>query len=218
LDQELTRADSVTEPRVFFELSRILPGEATVFVGNSMPIRDLDCFFPARKDSIRFLANRGASGIDGVISSGLGASTVGSGPLVLVLGDLSFYHDMNGLLAASRFNLDACIILINNDGGGIFSFLPQAELENHFEDLFGTPHGLDFCHSADLYGIDYELVDSWEGFRTALTRETTSSGVGIIEVRSDRRANLEEHRRLWAAVSESVSELRREVYPDGEET
>jgi 2-succinyl-5-enolpyruvyl-6-hydroxy-3-cyclohexene-1-carboxylate synthase len=108
-----------------------------------MPIRDLDTFFFCNDKNIRIMANRGANGIDGVVSTALGASTVPN-PLILVIGDLSFYHDLNGLLAAKLHQLNITIILINNDGGGIFSFLPQAGLPRHFETLFGTPIGLDF--------------------------------------------------------------------------
>ena len=126
----------------FFTFSpNSFPMVPLLFAGNSMPVRDLDAFFPSNNCDLRFLANRGAGGIDGVVSSALGACAVSAGPLVLVVGDLSFFHDSNGLLAAKKHGLDATIIVLNNDGGGIFSFLPQAEQEEHFETLFGTPHG-----------------------------------------------------------------------------
>ncbi|HVO41013.1 MAG TPA: 2-succinyl-5-enolpyruvyl-6-hydroxy-3-cyclohexene-1-carboxylic-acid synthase, partial [Aggregatilineales bacterium] len=146
---------SAFEARVFTELADFLPAASTLYLGSSMPVRDGDTFFPATEKKIRFLSNRGANGIDGVVSSALGASTVTSDPLVLVLGDLSFYHDMNGLLAAKLHHLNATIIVINNDGGGIFSFLPQAGYPEHFESLYGTPTGLDFSHTAALYGATF---------------------------------------------------------------
>ncbi len=153
---------------------------------------------------MRFLANRGVSGIDGVVSSALGASAVSDGPLTLVIGDLSFYHDMNGLLAARRHNLRATIVLLNNDGGGIFSFLPQAGLPEGFEELFGTPHGLDFEHAARLYGLSYRRVSSVDEFHVAMREALASDGVSVVEVRTDRRENVELHRRLQASVARAV--------------
>ena len=204
LRRRLADEPGLSEPGVFTELAGLLPAGSVLFAGNSMPVRDLDAFFSGSDRRIRFLANRGASGIDGVVSTALGASAIGPGPLVLVIGDLSFYHDMNGLLAAKRHNLSATIVLINNDGGGIFSFLPQAEETEHFEELFGTPHGLDFRPAAELYGLAYRHVESSDEFRTMVRESMSSSGVGLIEVRTDRRANVRLHQELWAAVAEAV--------------
>ncbi|HWQ28998.1 MAG TPA: thiamine pyrophosphate-dependent enzyme, partial [Dehalococcoidia bacterium] len=151
-------------------------------------------------------------GIDGVVSSALGASAVTSGPLVLVLGDLSFYHDMNGLFAAGRHGLSATILLLNNDGGGIFSFLPQAdapESRDRFEELFGTPHGLDFRHVAALYGLGWRRPCSAAELEHALRESIAAPGVHVIEVRTDRRENVALHRRLWERVREAVRQEAR---------
>lgn len=164
LQARLQQSADFSEPRVFAELADLLPPDATLFAGNSMPIRDLDTFFPARNQAVRFLANRGASGIDGVVSTALGVSAVSPGPVVLTIGDLSFHHDLNGLLAAKQYRLRAPIVLLHNDGGGIFSFLPQAEDPEHFEELFGTPHGLDFRPAAEMYGLHYQRPASWKNF------------------------------------------------------
>jgi 2-succinyl-5-enolpyruvyl-6-hydroxy-3-cyclohexene-1-carboxylate synthase len=168
-----------------------------------MPVRDLDTFFPGSRRAVRFLANRGASGIDGVVSTALGVSAVSPGPILLTIGDLSFYHDLNGLLAAKQHQLRATIVLLHNDGGGIFSFLPQAQDQEHFEELFGTPHGLDFRPAAEMYGLHYQRPACWEEFRTAVRRSLDAPGVTLIEVRTERRANVEIHRSLWQAVSRS---------------
>jgi 2-succinyl-5-enolpyruvyl-6-hydroxy-3-cyclohexene-1-carboxylate synthase len=202
----LDRETQITEPGAFYELAALLPEGATVFAGNSMPVRDLDSFFPAGAKTVRFLANRGASGIDGVVSSALGASAVKEGRLVLLIGDLSFYHDMNGLLAAKRFGLDATIVLLNNDGGGIFSFLPQADGGEHFEALFGTPHGLDFAPVAQLYSLDYTRVHTPEDYREVLRRSFVTPGVSVIEVRTDRTENVALHQRIWRDVSVAAAE------------
>lgn len=202
----LDRDHGVSEPAVFADLADVLPDGATLYAGNSMPVRDLDTFFPSSERGVRFLANRGANGIDGVVSSALGASVTSDGSLVLVIGDLSFYHDMNGLLAAKRHGLSATIVLINNDGGGIFSFLPQAEHPVQFEELFGTPHELDFRAACELYGLGYERAESRRGFREGVARSIAAPGVQVIEVRTERAANVALHRELWRAVSAAVGD------------
>jgi 2-succinyl-5-enolpyruvyl-6-hydroxy-3-cyclohexene-1-carboxylate synthase len=203
--RRLEAEPNVSEPSVFMELADLLPAGATLFVGNSMPIRDLDGFFPGHARSIRILANRGASGIDGVVSSALGVSAVAPGPVVLVIGDLSFYHDMNGLLAARRHDLTVTIVLLNNDGGGIFSFLPQGDEVDaeHFEELFGASHGLDFRPAAALYGLAYRRVLGRAEFRSAIDEALGCSGVSLIEVATNRQANAELHRDLWRAAAGS---------------
>jgi len=173
-----------------------------------MPIRDMDTFFAGDQRPMRLLGNRGANGIDGVVSSALGAATASS-PTVLVIGDLSFYHDANGLLAAKHHHLDLTIILLNNDGGGIFSFLPQASEPDHFETLFGTPHGLDFRPLAEMYGAHYQRIGDWQGFRAALQHSLQAGGLQIIEVPTTRDRNVALHREIWPLVSASLHEVIR---------
>lgn len=196
--------DQPFEGRVFPELAHLLPEGALLIAGNSMPVRDLDTFFPGGKRDRRFLANRGASGIDGVVSTALGAAAAGDRPVVLVIGDLSFFHDMNGLLAAGRYGLNLTIVLINNDGGGIFSFLPQAGQPVYFEQLFGTPHGLDFAPVADLYGARLTRPASWDEFWVAVRAGLAEGGLHIVEVRTDRAANVTQHRAVWDRVAEAL--------------
>jgi 2-succinyl-5-enolpyruvyl-6-hydroxy-3-cyclohexene-1-carboxylate synthase len=212
LSAGLSDATAASEPSVFIDLAELLPDGATVFAGNSMPVRDLDIFFQGSTQRVRILGNRGASGIDGVVSSALGASTAG-GPLVLVIGDISFYHDMNGLLAAKRHNLNATIILLNNDGGGIFSFLPQVEYPEHYEELFGTPHGLDFQHAAAMYGLDYLRAASRDEFKSALQQAIAAPGVSLIEVPTERDANLRLHREVIGGVVKMLSDLLPQQVP-----
>ncbi len=192
------------EGRVFWELADLLPDPSVVFVGNSMPVRDLDAFFPCTGKRARMLANRGASGIDGVVSTALGVAAAAGQPVVLVVGDVSFYHDLNGLLAARRFGLDLVVVLLHNDGGGVFSFLPQAEHGEGFEELFGTPHGLDFRPAVEMFGGRYRRVSAWEDFREAVRDGLRSGGLQVVEVRTDRRRNAELHRLAWAAVAQAV--------------
>jgi len=197
------------EGRVFSELANLLPHGTTLYIGNSMPVRDLDTFFWSREQRIRIMGNRGANGIDGNISSALGASAVAGqhGPTVLVLGDLAFFHDLNGLLAARFHQLNLTIILINNDGGGIFSFLPQATYPEHFEQLFGTPTGLDFRLVVEMYGGQYQKVDSWELFRKAVNQGLLTGGLQVIEIPTERTSNVKMHRQLWEVVKKAISEV-----------
>ncbi len=200
----LETMDELFEGKVFAELAELLPPGAALFAGSSMPVRDLDTFFPGGERGIRFLANRGANGIDGVVSSALGASAADLDPLVLVIGDISFYHDSNGLLAASQHHLNATIVLLNNDGGGIFSFLPQASQPEHFETLFGTPHGLDFRPIAEAYGARFTRAATWEQFRAAVGASLEERGVAIVEVPTQRARNVALHREMWLAVSSAL--------------
>ena len=207
----IDRNAAPSEPSAVLDLAEVAPAGYTFFAGNSMPVRDIDSFWPASNKLAFFLHNRGASGIDGVVSTALGAAARSYGRLVLVVGDLSFYHDMNGLLAARRFGLSATIVLVNNDGGGIFSFLPQHDDPEHFEALFGTPHGLDFRPVAELYGVGFRRVATREEYRAALRASFDAPGVNIIEVKTDREANLRLHNDIWQAVAKAISPL-----PSGE--
>ncbi len=197
------------EGRVFTELADIVPAGTTLYVGNSMPVRDMDTFFWHSTDNVRVMGNRGANGIDGVISSALGASAVSDGPTVLVIGDLSFYHDLNGLLAVRLHGLNLTIVLINNDGGGIFSFLPQASYPEHFEQLFGTPTDLDFAPVVQMYGGDFQRISQWKEFRVAINKSISTAGLHVIEVPTERASNVTMHRQLWQVVSEALKEGAR---------
>ncbi|OIK10843.1 2-succinyl-5-enolpyruvyl-6-hydroxy-3-cyclohexene-1-carboxylic-acid synthase [Bacillus sp. MUM 13] len=197
----------LNEGKLFLLLSDLLPEHSTLFVGNSMPIRDLDTFFFNNSKGIRTLANRGANGIDGVVSTAIGVSTV-SQNTVLAIGDLSFFHDMNGLLAAKLQKQNITVLLINNDGGGIFSFLPQSSEKENFEVLFGTPHGLDFSHAAQLYGANYAKAESWDHFSTSLTESFNIPGLKIIEVPTLRETNVLKHRDLWNFVSQEIKNAK----------
>ena len=203
---------TVAEPfegRVLADVVASLPSAATLFVSSSMPIRDLDAFGAGDARRIRVLANRGANGIDGVVSSALGAAAVGyaeAGPLVLVIGDIAMYHDMNGLLAAKRHALDMTVVVLNNDGGGIFSFLPQAAEHTHFEALFGTPHGLDFAPVAEMYGARYVLATDSEALRRGVAAGVTGRGLHLVEFRTDRARNVARHREAWSAVASALGD------------
>jgi len=146
-----------------------------------MPVRDLDRFGRPRSADLTVLGNRGASGIDGITSTALGAGSATTDPLVLVTGDLAYYHDMNGLLALDRCGVDATVVLLNNDGGGIFHLLP---IEDHptFEEQFRTPHGVDFAPTGDLYDLELRRVTDRTAFRAAFAESVDRDGTQVIEV------------------------------------
>jgi 2-succinyl-5-enolpyruvyl-6-hydroxy-3-cyclohexene-1-carboxylate synthase len=177
--------DELFEGGLLADVAHLAPDPSTVVVSNSMPVRDLDRFGRPRDADLRVLANRGASGIDGVTSTALGAGSATEDPLVLVTGDLAYYHDMNGLLSLSRCGVEATIVVVNNDGGGIFHLLPIEQFDPPFTDQFKTPHGLDFAPTGDLYGLRFRRVDSRAAFREAFTEAAPADGTQVIEVVTD---------------------------------
>ena len=201
-------ASGCCEPSVAAELGVLLPEEATLFVASSMPVRDIETFWPVRPDPPKVLCNRGANGIDGTVSSALGAAATGRGPVVLLIGDVALAHDIGGLLAAKRLGLELTIVLLNNEGGGIFDFLPvssAATAKNVYTRHIATPTGLDFAQAAALYGLSHETVADVANLRAALERALATRGSAIVEVRSERGANVKLHRRVWDAVAGSLN-------------
>ncbi|WP_123534162.1 2-succinyl-5-enolpyruvyl-6-hydroxy-3-cyclohexene-1-carboxylic-acid synthase [Halosimplex salinum] len=194
------------EGAVLAEVLAEAPDPATVFVSNSMPVRDCDRFGRPRTADLTVLGNRGASGIDGITSSALGAGSATDDPLVLVTGDLAYYHDMNGLLSVARCGVDATIVLINNDGGGIFHLLPIESFDPPFTDQFVTPHGLDFGPSADMYGLEFRRVADAAGFADAYRESLASDGTQVIEARTDGEASHRFRESLHERVRERVSD------------
>ena len=203
IEEKLDADEALFEGRVARELVRLLPEGANLFVGSSMPIRDVDAFAGSDPKRLRIVANRGANGIDGVVSTACGVASV-SGPTALLIGDVSFFHDLNGLLATKLHRIDLTVVLVHNDGGGIFSFLPQAELADEFERLFGTPHGLDFAAAVRMYGGRFTSVGGWSEFRECVKGALGRSGLDVIEVRTSRLENVDRHRRLWAEIAAEV--------------
>ncbi len=207
LSRALDSEPALLEPRLARELAAALPEGALLALSNSMPVRDVDAFAAPGPLRIRVLVNRGANGIDGVTSTALGASAAWSGPVVLLTGDLAFLHDVGGL-AAARLAGDLTIVLVENDGGGIFSFLPIAEHGEAvaFERLFRTPHGLALRHAGALFDVPWERVQSWEHFRAALKASLARGGVSVIEVPVDPAANVRSFRALARIAQDAAAE------------
>lgn len=194
--------DEPFEGRVFTELQAHAEPWTIVVVGNSMPVRDADSFLVSVPQPLTVVGNRGVNGIDGVNSTALGAAAGSRRPVILVIGDISFYHDLNGLWAARRHELDLTIVLVNNNGGGIFHYLPQATHEDIFEEWFGTPPDLDFAPVVQMYGGSFSRTTDWIGFREQLVRR--EKGLHVIEIRTDRARNTAMHREAWSAAAEAA--------------
>jgi len=192
------------EGAILADVADLTPEPATLVVSNSNPVRDADRYVTPVAAGYTVLGNRGASGIDGVVSTALGAGSATADHLTLVIGDLAYYHDSNGLLSALRCGVDATIVVIDNDGGGIFHRLPIESFEPPFTEAFKTPHGLDFEPTADLYGLDYVAVEDRESFRDAYAESVASDGTDVIDVRTDAEASQRTRERL---VEETVAEL-----------
>jgi 2-succinyl-5-enolpyruvyl-6-hydroxy-3-cyclohexene-1-carboxylate synthase len=198
---EATLGDELSEPQAARALTAALPEDATLYVASSMPIRDVETFMPAADRPPRVLSNRGANGIDGTIASAFGAAAAdGAGPVALLVGDVAFAYDTGSLVAAQRLGLGITIVLLNNDGGGIFEFLPVAGERDAFEKHVATPHGLDFSGVSTLYGIEHVRCSSTAELRETLDGSLRNGRTTVIEVRTDREENVALHRRVWEAV------------------
>ena len=191
-----------SEPSVAQTLAAHLPSGVRLWAASSMPIRDVDSFFGTTAQPMEIRANRGANGIDGFLSSVFGSAATRSAPTYALCGDLSMLHDLTALAGAVRLGLDATIVLINNDGGGIFHFLPQADHPDFFESHLVTPHGLEFGPLVEGFGARYQLIETQPDLVEAIS--TTPSGIRVVEVRTDRRQNTDLHRVWWAQAAEAL--------------
>ena len=213
----LAALDEPFEGAPFPALAAALPDGAVIWSGSSMPVRDMDAWLPSTTRAISVRANRGANGIDGVISSALGAAATGA-RTALVLGDVSFLHDATALGTARQHGLSLAIVLVDNDGGGIFSFLPQAQpvaaipgmgLPEHYEMLFGTPHGTDLPAVVRAFGAGYREAGGRD-LAEAIAWALGQPGVSVVHLRTDRARNLALHREVAAVVQQALAELPSE--------
>ena len=185
LEAALAAETELFEPKAAWLLARHLPAETPVFVANSMPVRDVEYFWPANRKQPRFHFNRGANGIDGTLSTALGVAH-GGAPTVLLTGDLSLLHDTNGLLLGAKLRGSLTIVLINNRGGGIFQHLPVAGFEPPFEEFFATPQAVDFGRLCGAYGVEHVVVRDWAQY-ASLVATLPAQGLRVLEIVTDRR-------------------------------
>ena len=202
LDEELSKQTRLTEPLCAVTVSEAIAAGTNLVVSSSMPVRDLEWFAPPR-DGVRVFSNRGVNGIDGVVSTAVGVALSSKSPTALLIGDIAMLHDSNGLLNLIRRDSQLKIIVIDNEGGGIFSFLPQAQAMegDQFEQLFGTPHSVDFAALAKTHGIAF----TWVATAEELRRELANSDTSIIGVRTDRSKNVDDHNALYSVVAAALS-------------
>jgi 2-succinyl-5-enolpyruvyl-6-hydroxy-3-cyclohexene-1-carboxylate synthase len=205
LTDGLDQQGDPTEPAVARSLAALLPDGGTLAVSSSMPIRDVEWFAEPRT-GLRVLANRGANGIDGVTSTAVGVALGTGGPTALLIGDVAFLHDTNGLLGLAGRDLALTVVVVDNDGGGIFSFLPQrASLPgDRFERLFGTPHGVDLAALASAHGLPVTEVTSMPDLERTISSSVAGGGVQVVVVRTDRDANVQVHEELIARVAAAL--------------
>jgi 2-succinyl-5-enolpyruvyl-6-hydroxy-3-cyclohexene-1-carboxylate synthase len=201
VDAVLDAHDGLSEPRLARDLVAGLPDGTLLTVASSMPIRDVDLTMRPRR-GLRLVANRGVSGIDGFVSTAVGAALGHRGPAWALAGDLSLLHDVNGLLADPA--PDLTIVVVNNDGGGIFSLLPQGASDGPtFERVFGTPHGVDVAGVVTAYGGNHRCLDRVQDLDSAVA--TPPKGLTLLELRTDRRANAALHRELTEAAATAIA-------------
>jgi 2-succinyl-5-enolpyruvyl-6-hydroxy-3-cyclohexene-1-carboxylate synthase len=205
LDDLLDGWETPFEGRVARDVVDTLPDGATLLVASSMPVRDVEAFARPRA-GIRFFANRGVNGIDGFVSTALGAAAVSPGPTVALLGDLCLLHDSNGLVGAADRGVDVTFVVLDNDGGGIFSFLPQADLPEHFELLFGTPHGVDLAALAAVHRLHAERVEKAGDVIPAVDAAIEAGGARLVIVPTERADNVARHREVWATVAAALED------------
>ncbi|MDQ6910261.1 MAG: 2-succinyl-5-enolpyruvyl-6-hydroxy-3-cyclohexene-1-carboxylic-acid synthase [Actinomycetota bacterium] len=203
IDDLVDSWDAPFEGRVARDLVAGLADGATLVVGSSMPVRDVEGF-GAPRAYLRFLANRGVNGIDGFVSTFLGVASVNDGPVVALTGDLAFLHDSGGLLDAARRDLDAVFVVLDNAGGGVFSFLPQAQLPEHFETLFGTPHHVDLVALGGVHGLGARRVERAGDIVPAVESALREGGVHVVVVPTDRADNVARHQQVWDAVAAAL--------------
>lgn len=204
VERAMAQTRGLSEPAVAREVAAQLPEGAQLFVSSSMPIRDLDTFASSAA-AVRVLSNRGVNGIDGIVSTALGISASSGAPTVLLTGDVAFLHDLGGLLTAKRHRLPLTIVVVQNDGGGIFSFLPIAQFRDHYEPLFGTPHGVPLEHAAAMFGGQHHQPETVDALRRAVV-SGLEGGLHLIEARTDRAENVREHARLFAAIADALGD------------
>lgn len=197
--------DALNEPRVASALAAATPESGVLVVASSMPIRDVETFASVRERAPRVLSNRGANGIDGTLATAFGVAASHDGPVTVLLGDVAFAYDLSALLCARRHGLALTIVVLNNGGGGIFEFLPLAGIDRPtFEEHVAADPGLEIARAAALYDCDHVAPADLAGLRTALDAAAGASRTTIIEVRTDRAANVALHRAVWAAVSAAL--------------
>jgi 2-succinyl-5-enolpyruvyl-6-hydroxy-3-cyclohexene-1-carboxylate synthase len=203
----MAATDAVSEPAIADSVSRLLPRGHRLMLASSMPVRDMDMYGAPVRGVGRVYVNRGVSGIDGTLATAAGIAVAGGSPVTVITGDLAALHDLNSLALIARSPVPVTVVVINNNGGGIFSFLPIAAYPERFETCFGTPHGLGFSHAAGQFGLGYAQPDSLSAFRRAYRTAVRSGRSSVVEVITDRTANAATHKAIQQQVRAAVERV-----------
>ncbi|MEG4013056.1 MULTISPECIES: 2-succinyl-5-enolpyruvyl-6-hydroxy-3-cyclohexene-1-carboxylic-acid synthase [unclassified Microcoleus] len=187
IDQKMAAINNIIEPKVSWLLSQILPPATPIFIANSMPVRDVEFFWKPNNLEIKPFVNRGANGIDGTLSTALGVAHRNQSSILLT-GDLALLHDTNGFLIQNKFVGHLTIVLINNNGGGIFEMLPVAKFDPPFEEFFATPQDINFAQLCATYGVEHEIIDDWEQLKQKLNF-LPNNGIRVLELLTNRRTD-----------------------------
>ncbi len=206
MDQAVEAEATMFEGKATWLLARHLPKRTRVFVASSMPVRDVEYFWPANGLAHEIVFNRGANGIDGTLSTALGVAHGGE-PAVLLTGDLALLHDANGFLIKPKFRGSLTIVLINNRGGGIFEHLPVAKFDPPFEEFFATPQEVDFEKLCAAHDVEHVVVKDWVQF-AGLISVLPASGIRVLEVRTDRKRDAARRKQLFTAVAVAAREAQ----------
>ena len=200
----IDQSEFACEGRIIEEVLKVAPDGCNIMLSNSMPVRDFDYFASNNNKTIKVYNNRGASGIDGIISTALGISAASKNHTILLIGDLAFYYDLNSLLFAQKYKTSLTIVLINNSGGGIFEILPISNYGKIFKEYFITPHKLNFAKLVDAYEGKYFSASSWEQFKKLLTRATKVKDLTVLEVKTNTATSVKLRRKFWKSVNQEM--------------
>jgi 2-succinyl-5-enolpyruvyl-6-hydroxy-3-cyclohexene-1-carboxylate synthase len=206
----IKNASFPSEIRIADEILENIPSQSNLMISNSLPIRDFDFFASSNNKQINIYTNRGASGIDGINSTALGIASSSKRPTFLLIGDLAFYHDLNGLYNAHKFNIPLTIILINNNGGGIFESLPIAEFKDYFTENFLTPMELNFAKLVQAYRGHYSKIKNWKELGVKIRESAIKKRLSVLEIRTDAKKSKLQRQKYWKAVANKIDEFINE--------
>jgi len=199
----LKKSNLKIEPKIFSEIISIIPSNTKIMVGNSLPVRDFDNFVGKTNINLKLFFNRGASGIDGVTSTALGIASIEK-PTILITGDLSFLHDLNALLPAKKYSIPLIVILINNNGGGIFEMLPISSEKKLFNTFFKTPHNLNISFLVKSFGLEHHLIKGTKDFQNKLKSSFLKKSLTVLEIKTDSSLSKKNRKQYWADVVKKI--------------
>lgn len=203
----INNSDFPNECRIIEEVVKLIPNNSQIMISNSLPIRDFDYFAPITNKNIFVFNNRGASGIDGITSTALGIAAAKKNRTILITGDSAFYYDLNALLAAKKYKIPLTVIVINNNGGGIFEVLPVSKLGKVFNKYFTAPHDLNFSPIVKSFGGNYSLISSWSNLKKEFNNSLKSKNFSVLEIKTDTRASLKLRETYWNEVNKVVEKI-----------